>query len=184
MVFRFSGSVALACLLAAVPVLGQSQRDPLNEQEVEQIREYADQPIERVKLYQKYVQQRIDAIKEMVGDTKIQNKQAKLHNLMDEFTRLVDELQDNLDSYDEAHADIRKALKELVPTSEKWPQVLSMPPADQSYDFSRKTALDAAQSLIDQAKKLQTDQDKWFAEHKKDKNQPLQPNPQPPPPER
>ena len=163
------GSVILLLAATGQGAWSQAQRDPLNEQEIDQIREYADQPVERVKLYMKYVQQRVDAIKEMVGDTKIQNKQAKLRSLMDEFTRLVDELQDNLDSYDETHSDIRKALKELVPASAKWPDVLNKPPPDQAYDFSRKTAIDAAQSLAEQAIKLQVDQEKWFAEHKHDK---------------
>ena len=152
------------------PLFSQSQRDPLNEQETDQIREYADRPVERVKLYMKYVEQRTSAIDEMVGDTKIQNKPAKLRSLMEEFTRLVDELQDNLDSYDETHSDVRKALKDLVPASVRWQEVLNKPPADQTYDFSRKTAMDAAQSLSDQAHKLLVEQDKWFAEHKHDKD--------------
>ena len=172
---------ALLLLASAAPfLLAQSQRDPLNNTEVDQVREVADQPVERAKLYMKFVEQRTNAIKEMAGDTKIQNKSMKLRNLMEEFTRLVDELQDNLDSYDDTHSDVRKALKELVPASVKWVTILNKPEPDQTYDFSRKTALDAAQSLSDQAKKLQIDQDKWFAEHKKDKDsieQPARPKP-------
>jgi hypothetical protein len=148
----------------------QTNKDPLNETEVDQVREVADQPVERVKLYMKFIAQRTDAIQEMVGDTKIQDKPAKIHNLMDEYTRLVDELQDNLDGYDETHSDVRKALKELVPASEKWLAILAKPASDRSYDFSRKTALEAGQSLAEQAKKLQADQIKWFAEHKAEKN--------------
>jgi hypothetical protein len=152
------------------PLWGQSKKDPLNDQEVDQVREVADQPIERVKLYMKFISQRVDAIQEMGGDTKINNGPQKLHNLLEEYTRLVDELQDNLDTYDETHSDVRKALKELVPASEKWVAVLNKPPPDQSYDFSRKTAVEAGQSLAEQAKKLQADQIKWFAEHKHDKD--------------
>ncbi|AXC12575.1 hypothetical protein ACPOL_3282 [Acidisarcina polymorpha] len=158
-------------MLVLTPVLAHSQAkgDPLNDAEVDQVREVADQPVERIKLYMKFISQRTDAIQELVGDTKTQNTATKLHNLLEEYTRLVDELQDNLDSYDSTHSDVRKALKELVPASEKWLIALSKPPADQSYDFSRKTAMEAGQSLAEQAKKLQADQIKWFAEHKKDK---------------
>jgi len=162
---------ALAVLLlvagVALPALTQSKKDPLNDAEVEEVREVADQPIERVKLYMKFIEQRTDAIDEIAGDTRIQNKPEKLHNLLEEFTRLVDELQDNLDSYDETHSDVRKALKELVPASQKWLVILNMPPPDQNYDFSRKTAVEAGESLNEQARKLQADQDKWFAEQKK-----------------
>ncbi len=37
-----------------------------------------------------------------------------MHNLLDEFTRLSDDLQDNMDNFDEQHADLRKVLKEIV----------------------------------------------------------------------
>jgi prefoldin subunit 5 len=85
---------------------------------------------------------------------------------IEEFTRLADELQDNLDTYDQQHADIRKALKELVPQSEKWQPVLNQPGPDPGYDFVRKTAVEAAKSVSDQTKELQKDQEKYFAEHK------------------
>jgi len=161
---------AILLLTGVVPLaLSQSKSDPLNDAEVEQVREVADQPVARVKLFMKFIEQRTDAMNEMVGDTRIQNKDVKLHNLMEEYTRLVDELQDNLDSYDETHSDVRKALKELIPASEKWIAIINKPPPDQNYDFTRKTALEAGESLNEQAKKLQTDQDKWFAEQKKNK---------------
>ncbi len=161
---------ALLCAALAQRSPAQAKGDPLSDAEIDQVREVADQPLERVKLYMKFIQQRADAIQEMVGDSRIQNQPPKLHNLLDEYTRLVDELQDNLDSYDETHSDIRKALKELVPASQKWLAIVNKPPPDQTYDFSKKTAIEAGESLVDQARKLQDDQIKWFAEHKKDKN--------------
>ncbi len=171
----------LALVAPAGSAQGQSKKDPLSDAEVEQVREVADQPVERVKLYMKFISQRTDAIEEMVGDTKIQNQPTKIHNLLEEYTRLVDELQDNLDSYEETHSDVRKALKELVPASQKWLVIVSKPPPDQIYDFTRKTALEAGQSLVDQSKQLQTDQEKWFAAHKHDKSNPDYgpPHPQP-----
>src|SRR5271163_4913765 len=169
-----NAQLALAAILLLVgvvpPACSQAKSDPLNDAEVEQVREVADQPVARVKLFMKFIEQRTDAIDEMAGDTRIQNKPVKLHSLFEEYTRLVDELQDNLDSYDETHSDVRKALKELIPASEKWLAIVNKPPPDQSYDFTRKTAVEAGQSLNEQAKKLQTDQDKWFAEQKKNKN--------------
>jgi hypothetical protein len=162
-----SGLVVILLAGVARPALTQSKKDPLNDTEVEAVREVADQPIERVRLYMKFIAQRTDAIDEIAGDTRIQDKPAKLHNLLEEYTRLVDELQDNLDSYDETHSDVRKALKELIPATQKWLVTLNKPAPDQSYDFSRKTAVEAGESLNEQAKKLQVDQEKWFAEQKK-----------------
>ncbi|HEX3435392.1 MAG TPA: hypothetical protein VHT24_01395 [Pseudacidobacterium sp.] len=144
----------------------QAQKDPLNPDEVEQVREYADRPIDRLKLFQKFIDQRIDAITKLSSDKKTPNRNAELRARIEEFTSLVDELQDNLDAYDQEHADIRKALKLLAPSSEKWQPTLQMPEANPSYDFARKTAAEAAKSAADQIKELQADQEKYFAEHK------------------
>jgi hypothetical protein len=144
----------------------QKNKDPLSEAESDQIAELRDQPVARIKLYQKFIQQRVDAIKDLGANPKAEDRKSELRARYEEFTRLSDELQDNLDTFDEAHADIRKALKDLVPATEKWPDILKTAAPDPSYDFSRKTALDAAESASDQAKKLYDAQLKYFAEHK------------------
>jgi chromosome segregation ATPase len=162
----------LALALLASPLLlaallhAQRNKDPLNEQESDQIADARDQPNERVKLYQKYIQQRIDAIKTLGPNPSGEDRKAELRAKYEEVTRLCDELQDNLDTFDEARADIRKALKDLVPAAAKWPEVLNQAAPDRAYDFARKTALDAAQSTLDEAQKIYESQKKYFAEHK------------------
>jgi hypothetical protein len=158
--------LALLLLAMVIPLAAQKNRDPLNDNEVDQIRELRDQPVPRIKLYLKFIEDRIAAIKEIGPNPKAEDRKAALRAKLEEFTRLSDELQDNLDTFDEAHADIRKALKDLVQTSAKWPDILNQAAADPSYDFSRKTALEAAMSTSDQAKKLLESQQKYFAEHK------------------
>jgi hypothetical protein len=148
----------------------QKEKDPLNEDEVDQIREVRDQPVQRIKLYQKFIEQRIATIKQLGPNPKAEDRKAELRAKLEEFTRLSDELQDNLDTFDEAHADIRKALKDLVPASAKWPEIITQAGTDPNYDFPRKTALDAAQSTSEQAKKLLDSQQKYFAEHKDEAN--------------
>jgi predicted nucleic acid-binding Zn-ribbon protein len=162
-----SSPPAFAPVIAAP---GQQSKDPLNEAESDQIAEVRDQPVARIKLYQKFIEQRIAAIKELGSNPKAEDRKAELRARFEEFTRLSDELQDNLDTFDDAHADIRKALKDLVPASAKWPDILKQAEADPSYDFSRKTALDAAESTSDEAKKLLDSQVKYFAEHKDEAN--------------
>ena len=145
---------------------GQQNRDPLSQSESDQIAELRDEPVPRIKLYQKFIEQRISAIKDLGTNPKAEDRKAQLRARFEEFTRLSDELQDNLDTFDAAHADIRKALKDLVPASAKWPEILKQAAPDPAYDFSRKTALEAAQSTSDQAKELLDSQTKYFAEHK------------------
>jgi hypothetical protein len=119
-----------------------------------------------VKLYLKYIDQRTTAIQQIGHDAKASGQDDRVRTLIEEFTRLVDELQDNLDVYSTTHADVRKILKEVIEASGKWPAVLKDPPADKVYDFPRKTALDAAESMNDEAKKMLAEQDKYFAELK------------------
>ena len=168
-------SRTLAVLLLASPFFipslhAQRSKDPLNDQESDQIAEVRDQPNERIKLYQKFIQQRIDEIKQIGPNPSAEDRKGELRAKYEEFTRLSDELQDNLDTFDEAHADIRKSLKDLVPAASKWPDVLSQASADRTYDFARKTALDSAQSTSNQSKELYESQKKYFAEHKDEAN--------------
>lgn len=145
----------------------QQQSDPLSEDEVQQIRDNAIHPDDRVRLYIKFIGERLDAIRQLTADRDAPNRAAQIRAKLEEFTNLCDEIQDNIDTYDSDHADIRKSLKDLVAASGKWPDVLHALPANQNYDFSQKTALEAAQSANDEAKHLSTEQDVFFDVHKK-----------------
>lgn len=149
--------------------LAQVQNDPLNEDQVDKVRDAADRPNDRIKLYMKFIDQRMSAIKDLTSNSKetnIDNRPEQIRDKIEEFTRLVDELQDNLDNYNSEHADIRKSLKDLVAASAKWPDALNKAASDPGYDFARKTALNAAESVSDQSKKMQNEQEKYFAAHK------------------
>jgi hypothetical protein len=158
-------------LLALLPLHAQSKKDPLTEQQIEAVREAGDQPLERIKLFVGYVDDRAKDIRSINKDVIAQNKAARLHNLYDEFTRLSDELQDNMDNFDEQHADLRKVLKEIVDKTTEWTTVLNEPPSHPQYDFLRKTALDANQSAHEGAVKMLDDQTKYFAEKKKEEKE-------------
>ena len=163
----FLPSVTLLIVAASTTLaLAQQGSDPLNNDEIEAVREARDQPNERIKLYMKFIDDRIAAIKDLASEPNVNDRPALIRAKLEEFTRLSDELQDNLDTFDSEHADLRKALKDLVPDSAKWPDVLRKPAANAGYDFARKTALEAAQSTIDQTKKMMEDQEKYFAVHK------------------
>ena len=158
--------LALLCLLPASLTLGQHQKDPLTESQADQVREYGDRPNDRIKLYLKFVEERVAAIRDLSVDSHENSRPAELRAKFEEFTRLTDELSDNLDSYTSAHADVRKALKAVVEASPKWPEVLHRAPVDSAYEFVRRTALDAAQSSIEDSKKLLQEQESYFATHK------------------
>ncbi len=157
-------TIAAACALRPAPA--QKQHDPLSSGQVDQVRELGDHPLERLKLFLKFVNERAAAIKELTPNSTENNRPAELRARYEEFTRLADELSDNVDTYDSDHADIRKALRAIMESSAKWPAVLNAPAPDRTYDFSRKTALDAAQSSSEQAQKLLASEESYFAAHK------------------
>jgi len=164
---------ALLLLLSpfcSIALHAQSDKDPLSDNEIDQIRELRDQPVQRIKLYLKFIEERIASIKEIGPTPRAADRKAELRDKLEEFTRLSDELQDNLDTFDEAHADIRKALKDLVPASAKWQDIIKMAAPDPAYDFSQETALDSAQSTVDEAREMLQSQQKYFAEHKDEAN--------------
>jgi hypothetical protein len=155
-------------VLAISPLFAQSKKDPLTEQQIEEVREAGDQPLERIKLFAGYVEERSKGIHELSADARAQNKTVRLHNLFDEFTRLSDDLEDNMDNFDEQHADLRKVLKEVVDKSTQWGTVLNEPPASNQYDFVRKTALESNQSVHEAAVKMLADEEQYFIEKKKE----------------
>ncbi len=151
----------------AATLRAHAQDDPLTEDEVQEIRDNKTNPNERIKLYQKFIDQRLDAIRQLAGLGKSAREKAQIHDKFEEFTRLCDELQDNLDTYNEAHADIRKSLRDLVADTAHWPDILNAVGTDPSFDFSQKTALEAAKSAADEAHQMSLDQQVYFEVHKK-----------------
>lgn len=160
---------ALFLITTFLPIAVQAQRnrDPLSSQESDEVAEFRDRPNDRVKLFRKFLQARIDTIKSIGPNPATDDRKAELRAKYQEFTHIADELQDNLDTFDQAHADIRKSLKDLVPDTEKWIAILNQPSHGGEFDdFSRKTALEAAQSTNDEAEKLYKSQKEYFEQHK------------------
>lgn len=131
------------------------------------MREAGDQPLQRIKLFVGYVEERSKGIHDVNADVRAQNKTVRLHNLFDEFTRLSDDLEDNMDNFNDQHEDLRKELKEVVEKSARGRPCSTSPPSNQ-YDFVRKTALESSQSVHDAAVQMIADEEKYFAEKKKE----------------
>ena len=166
---------AAAFLFVPHAAHAQRPKDPLTPAQEEQVRDVADQPDDRVKLYIKFIEERTDSIHRTVLRPRTQHPGIDIHNSLEEFTRLVDELQDNLDAYDESHSDIRKSLKVLLEHAAKWPVILQEPPGSPEYDFARKTALDAVDSTTQAATELLKSQEEYFSKHKPGKEKKKKP---------
>src|SRR3954447_11933625 len=151
--------VALLALSSWVFASGQRKRDPLTDQETDQIREQALNPQKRFHLYVTFAKARLSAIDQLRADPKMaQGRGQQIRELLEDFVSLVDETEDNLDDYREKKADLIKPLTELVEAESNWKLKLrslkETGGADaKDYDFVRQNAIDAVNESSDSARK-------------------------------
>jgi hypothetical protein len=162
------------CLALAAPLHAQSNDNALSEGEVEQLRSAAYVPNDRVLVFIKFLDDRNKEIQTLFAHPRKPGREQDTHDLLEQFTAIADELNDNLDDYGPHHRDIRKALPKLLDATERWSSNLKTPPDNETYNVSRKLALEAVRDLREEATRLIEDQKTWFAAHppaKEEKNQ-------------
>lgn len=157
--------------LAAGAAAQKEKRQTLTEAQVEKIREAGIYPNIRIKLYTDFLDERAERIKGLTNQGKARGRAQRLDNELQDFSALLDELGSNLDEYGERKADMRPALKRLNELAPKWLGILKALPGELTFDEARKEAIEADEDMVDQAKRLMTEQDTYFAEHKKAKDQ-------------
>jgi hypothetical protein len=171
-------SFALLVLILALPIRAQRTDTALSEHEIEQLREAAYLPNDRILIFIKLLDTRNKTIQDLFAHPRKPGRDQDTHDLMEEFTAIADELNDNLDDYGPRHRDIRKSLPKLLDATERWSSNLKSPPDNETYNVSRKLALEAVRDLREQATQLIEDQKTWFLAHpppKDDKNVPSMP---------
>ena len=123
---KFATKIAFLLLLLALPAAAR-KRDPLTDAEADQLREVAMEPYKRIKLMIKFTEARLVAIDQVRVDPKLAADRGKqIHDLLEDFTSLVDEINDNLDQYEGRPLDkdqvkqYHKGLKELIEADERF----------------------------------------------------------------
>ncbi len=171
-------SFALLLLPLALSLHAQKPEAALSDGEIEQLREAAYYPSDRVLLFIKLLDNRNKSIQDLFARPRKPGREQDTHDLLEQFTAIADELNDNLDDYGPRHRDIRKALPRLVEATERWSSNLKTPPDDEAYNVSRRLALEAVHDLHDQATQMIEEQKAWFLAHpppKENKNAPIDP---------
>jgi len=166
---------AFILLSLALPFHAQRTDSSLSEGEIEQLRDSAYVANDRVMVFIKFLDARNKAIQDLFAHPRKPGREQDTHDLMEQFTAIADELNDNLDDYGLQHRDIRKALPKLLDATERWSSNLKQPPEDPAYDLSRKLALEAIRDIREEATQMVEDQKTWFAAHPPAKENPNQP---------
>ena len=169
-------SLALLLVFLAPPVHAQRESNAMTDAEVEELRDSAYVANDRVLVFIKLLDVRTKAIQALITGPRKPGREQDLHDLLEQFTSIADELDDNLDDYGPAHRDMRKALPKLVEATERWASILKSPADSETYNVSRKLALEAVRDLRESSTQLIEEQRVWFIAHpppKEQKNQPL-----------
>jgi hypothetical protein len=165
---RFLAGVLAVSLLAPAAWAQGKVRDPLTDAEVDQMREAADFPNKRLELLVKFARERVFEIESAQSESKTKT----IHDTLQDFIAILDEIEDNIDMYGAHNADMRKGLKLVIEADSEWQlklrQIKEKSPKDQLEQFSF-VLINATDTVGDSAKTARetlAEQNKLAAEKK------------------
>jgi hypothetical protein len=104
----------LALLVLCLPAAA-GRRDPLNDKEIDEMREIAQQGDKRLRLLLSFARRRMNDAEQLQRTPKdFEGRGQRLHDELEDFTTLVDEVGSNIDQYAGQKQDIRKPLREII----------------------------------------------------------------------
>lgn len=164
MTLRSVLAILLMLSMGNARMYSRGGRDPLNNAEVEQMREIADQPPLRIKLMIEFAQARMISVEEAHSQKSSADRTKLVHDFLEDFATLIDELDDNLDMYDRQRADLRKPLKMIIEADTGFGaklralQLEGVPPGTDSdaedYRFALDNAIESVQENISTAREM------------------------------
>jgi hypothetical protein len=161
-----------AWLLAGVLGMGalhtasaQAPEGAMSEAEVETLREAAPIPLDRIAAYVKILNDREQTIDTLLSKPHRAGFGEDMHDAIQEFGAIADELNDNLDEYSSGRRDVRKALPKLIAATDRWSTALRAAGENDKYKVVRRIALDTVKDMHDLASQMQTDLEAYFKEH-------------------
>lgn len=114
----------LAFFLITLAASSNAQRrighDPLNADEADKLRDTAQLPNKRLKLYVDFAKARLTKIDQLLADPKAKDRGSQIHDLLADFAVLEDEIGDNLETFHGQQYDIRKSLKLVIEGDEQF----------------------------------------------------------------
>jgi ABC-type transporter Mla subunit MlaD len=168
-----------ACILAwmavALPAGTSVHRDPLTETETDQLREAAQDPPLKLKLFLQFARQRLESAEALRADPKAgPDRGQQIHDLLEDFGSLVDELSDNVDAYATRKEDLRKPLAGIIAATGDFAARLkdfkaaaaASPNESRAYSFALADAIDSVDAGLKNAEELLQEQQEQFKKKK------------------
>ena len=89
--------------------------------EVDEMRESAEWPDKRLEVMVKFTRARMASVQQLQANGKTaKDRPMQIHDLLEDFTTLLDEIEDNVDMYASHRADMRKGLTLLIEANSEW----------------------------------------------------------------
>jgi len=169
--------VAMAVLLFVITATAQKHPDPLSQLEIDKLRDTAQDPLERLKLYVEFARARLQALDQARSNPKVTDRGVDTHDRLQDFLDIFDELNDNVDTFADRKEDLRKALKIVIEGDSEFQSKLralkdaaGVSPAElKSYGFLLTNAIETVDSSIEDHRQL-LDAQIEAAKQKKKKN--------------
>ena len=174
-VFLRKSLYCFICLLLAGAAWAQEHRtDVLTPDEVDQIRNAAQEPRDRLPLYIQFARARLDEAEKSRTDPQVKDHAQALHDHLHDFLDIYDELDENVDTYADRQYDLRKPLKAVIEADTEFQSRLralqapanATPQETTEYQFVLATALEAVNDGAQDHRKLLAEQEE-AEKHKK-----------------
>lgn len=166
-------SLLLSLLLLAA-AWGQLREEPLNPKEIDQLRDAAQVPAQRMKLYLDFARTRLASLEQMRADPNVKDRAQQTHDKLENFLAVYDELNDNIDTFVERKEDLRKPLKMVIEADTEFQAKLralksardSSPGEVERYQFVLANVIDTVDAGAQDHRHLLSEQEE-AAKHKK-----------------
>jgi hypothetical protein len=168
-------AIPLLLVLAPGAVAQQHHHDPLNDLEINKVRDAALLPEVRLKLYVDFARARLDKLQQVRADTKAADRQQQTRDALQDFLDVYDELDTNVDTFADRRDDLRKALKPVIEADTEFGSKLrafkaslaSNPKEAEGYAFLLGSALETVDSAAKDHRDLLAEQEEAFRHKKK-----------------
>ena len=177
---RWRTAIALIVLLilpVASSLSAQRRRDPLNQLEIDQLRDAMVEPDDRLRLYIKFSRDRMTKLEQMRSDPKTTERGLQTRDLLQDFLTIYDELNDNIDMYVGRKNDIRRPMKLVMEADIEFQSRLRAlknsanadPKESKQYEFLLTDALNTVDSSVDEHRKTLAEVESYLKQQKKQK---------------
>jgi hypothetical protein len=168
-------AVPIVLLLVVSAAAQQHHRDPLNDLEINKLRDAALLPEVRLKLYVDFARARLDKLQQVRADTKATDREQQTRDALQDFLDVYDELDTNVDTFADRRDDLRKALKPVIEADTEFGSKLrvfkaslaSNPKEAESYAFLLGSALETVDAAAKDHRDLLAEQEEAFKHKKK-----------------